>query len=332
MHTRRQWLIPVAALLFLPLSESCASAAEKWNFAFAIAPTNFQVQNARNFAKEVKDATGGEVDIVVHAGGALGFKGPDHLAAVRDGLVQMASIQMNQQVGEDVFFGIESLPFLATSYDELKLLQKFTRPVFDEITTKFNQKILYLTPWPPQNFFSKTPVSQSPGQFNGLKVRTIDKNATDFFGKLGATTIQLPWGEVVPSLASGAINAVATSSVGGVDGLFWEFIKHYTVLGWQMNTEMVTVNLDAWKRLKPDAQAKIEAIAKRSEPEFWKISVAQDASNVVEMRKNGMQIDEISPEMKANLRQIGESLWTDYLTKAGPRAQKAIESYKAALK
>jgi TRAP-type C4-dicarboxylate transport system substrate-binding protein len=51
---------------------------------------NFHTINCKRFAEEVKKATSGAVDIDVKSGGQLGFKGPEQLRAVRDGLVPMA--------------------------------------------------------------------------------------------------------------------------------------------------------------------------------------------------------------------------------------------------
>lgn len=42
------------------------------------------------FADRVKEATNGELEIVVHFGGALGFKGPELLRAVAEGQIAIA--------------------------------------------------------------------------------------------------------------------------------------------------------------------------------------------------------------------------------------------------
>ena len=147
-----------------------AAAVERWNLASILPSGSFQLESAEAFA------------------------------AVRDGLVEMADIQMNRQIGEDPFFGIESLPFLASGYDDLARLQAITRPYFDEIAARKNQKILYITPWPPQNVFANVAIIDDPASFDGVKIRTIDKNATDLFNGLGAAAVQTPWGEVVPAL------------------------------------------------------------------------------------------------------------------------------------
>ena len=47
------------------------------------------------------------------AGGQLGFKGPEQLRAVRDGLVPMADILNIQQVGDEPIMGVEGIPFIS---------------------------------------------------------------------------------------------------------------------------------------------------------------------------------------------------------------------------
>lgn len=317
----------LALLLVGQLLLAGGTQAADWNLASVLPPGNFQLENAKLFAAEVDKVTGGEVKIKVHPGGALGYKGPELLVAVRDGLVESADIQMNQQIGEDPFFGIESLPFLATGYEELKRLQKLTRPHFEEIVAKFNQKLLYVVPWPPQNVFAKHGITDDISQFSNLTIRTIDKNATDFFSALGAKPVQMPWGEVVPALASGVLNSVSTSSTSAVDGRFWEFLSNYNQLQWQMNSQMVTVNLDAWKKISPKGQKAIEEAATRMEEQFWKSSVAEDEKNIATLKKNGMKVALPTPELKAKLRKTGETFWSKYAASAGARAKQVLTDY-----
>jgi TRAP-type transport system periplasmic protein len=318
-------LISVAAIA---TSSSESQAAEKFDLASAWPAGNFHVKNAMRFAEEVNKATKGEVTITVHPGGALGLRGPEKLVAVRNGVVQMADIQMNQQVGENVFWGIESLPFLAVGYEELKALQKHTRPIFDKLAADYNQKILYIVPWPPQNVFAKVAADTSSDQMKGVKIRTIDKNASEFFQRLGATAIQMPWGEVIPALATGTLNAVSTSSSSGVDGKFWEFMSHLNRWQWQMNSQMVTVNLAAWKRLKPETQKEIEEVARRLEPEFWSVSRAEDDRNIKLLTDNRMTVVEPTQALKAQIATIGASMWEEYAKSAGPSATNVLGSYR----
>ena len=82
----------------------------------------------RRFAEEVGKVTNGEIKINVHAGGSLGFKGPEQLRAVRDGLVPLADILNIQQIGDEPMLGTELIPFLVGSDQELKILHKICAP------------------------------------------------------------------------------------------------------------------------------------------------------------------------------------------------------------
>src|SRR3954465_5971670 len=61
---------------------------------------NFHTINCRRFADEVKKATGGAIEIDVKSGGQLGFKGPECLRAVRDGLGPIADYLAPHQGGD----------------------------------------------------------------------------------------------------------------------------------------------------------------------------------------------------------------------------------------
>src|SRR5712664_1551757 len=119
-----------------------AQAALKLPLSTVWPDGNFHTINAKRFAEEVKMATSGAVDIEVKSGGQLGFKGPEQLRAVRDGLVPFADILNIQQVGDEPMLGTESIPFLVGSDKELKILHKYLRPEYEAIAAKNNQKVL----------------------------------------------------------------------------------------------------------------------------------------------------------------------------------------------
>ena len=304
-----------------------ASAKTVWDMSIAWPAGNFHVKNAEVFAGKVKAATGGEVEIVVHPGGELGIKGPEGMIAVRDGIVPMADVLMNQQVGENKYFGIESLPYLASGYKELAVLHKYFRPGIDKLAKKFNQKILFVVPWPGQAVYSKHEIKVI-GDLKGFKLRVVDKNGHNFFSRLGAAPLQLPWGEVVPSLASGVISGVTTSSSSGVDGKFWEFLGFMNRFNWQSSSNMINVNLDAWNELSPAHQAVIEKLGKEMQPVFWNASKAEDEKKIATLKKNGVKVSSPSAALKPQLVKLAEAMWADFIKGAGPDAGKTIADYR----
>lgn len=326
---RRQLFI-FAWVTMLGLVGQQARAAETWDMAVAYPPGNYQTKSAERFAAEVAKATNGQVTIKVQSGGVLGLKGPEMLSAVRDGLVPIGTMLLNQQVGIEPLLGIASLPYLVSNPSEMKAMTDIARPAYDRIAEKHKQKILYLVPWPGQNIFSKTEI-ESPADFKSLKIRTVDRNGSDFFRDLGASPAQMPWGEVVPALATGNINAVTTSSSTAVDGQFWDFMKFCYLVNWQSNFDMVTVNLAKWNKLPPEQQKVIEEVAKKLEPEFWKAAEEEDREKLKLMTDKGMRMIKSTDELRAFMVSKGEPKWSSF-AKDVPGAKDIIEKYRAEAK
>ncbi|MTH66202.1 TRAP transporter substrate-binding protein [Paracoccus shanxieyensis] len=317
----------LAGLVALTLAGP-ALAQTSWDMSVVWPEGNFHTKNAQTFAQRVSEVTDGEVQITVHSGGALGIKGPEGMAAVRDGIVPIADILMSQQVGENPALGVETLPFLAPTMQDLTLLHKFYRPMIEKIAAEMNQKLLYMTPWPGQAVYSPQPIN-TLADMSGLKIRVVDANGHDYFAALGASPVQMPWGEVVPSLAAGTINGVTTSSSSGVDGAFWEFLKNMNTFNWQASSNIVTVNLDEWAALDPEDQAAIEAAAADLEGQFWLNSRAEDAAKLAVLKEHGITVTAPSDELKAELLEKAVPLWDAYKARV-PDAAPVIDAYLSA--
>jgi len=201
-------------LILMLFSLSVTAQTVEWDLPTVWAATNYQSVCLKIFVDEVYERTDGQVKINVHYGGALGYKGPEMLSVLRDGLVPIGDILKNAQTGEEKFFGLTSLPFLAPGVVELRMLEFFTRPVEDKLLEKHNQKMLYQVPWPSRNLYTKKEINTLE-DLKGLKIRTVSKEDSDLLIALGASPVQMPWGEVVTSLATGVIDGVGTSSASG---------------------------------------------------------------------------------------------------------------------
>lgn len=292
------------------------------NLAEPLPDGNFMVTANKQFADAVAAATNNDVQIVIHAGGGLGFNGPDLLRSVRDGLVPMANMAGVQQNGEDSIFDVEGLPFLVNDQEELAKLHVHLRPVFDEVAARYNQKFLYFVPTPAQYLYTKIEVDSLNG-LAGLQTRGGDKSTVDIVTALGMAGIFLPWGELVPALASGRVDAVVTSATSAVDGRFWEFLKYIYVVNGTGLSHIVSINLDTWNQISPENQAKIEELAATMQPEFWALSKAQGDNAVKVLQDNGMILVDYPQEMRDDILERTRPLLDSKLAQM-PDANKAI--------
>lgn len=316
------------ALVFSPAIASAQT--QKLDLSTVWPDSNFHTQNCKRFAEAVGKATNGGVTITVHSGGSLGYKGPEQLNAVRDGLVPMADVLNIQQVGDAPLLGLEGVPFLVANANELKVLQKYARPEYDKIAAKFNQKILYTVPWPPGYLHTKVKTDTLEG-LKGLKIRVADRQAGDMVNLLGMAPVQIPWGETVPALASGAVVGVTTSAVSGVDGKFWEFLKVFYKTNHVWSSQIVTINNDTWKKISPANQKIITDLAAKLQPAFWQVSIDADQASAKRMIEGGMTMIEVSPAMLADMRKRTASLEKAFIDRAGPVSADIIAKYKKEL-
>lgn len=317
--------ITVVLFLLMVFSFSVSAQTIEWDLPTVWAATNYQSVCLKIFADEIYERTDGQLKINIHYGGALGYKGPEMLSVVRDGLVPIGDILKNAQTGEEKFFGVTSLPFLAPGVVELRMLEFYTRPIEDKLLEKHNQKMLYQVPWPSRNVYSKKEI-KTLEDLKGLKIRTVSKEDSDLFTLLGASPIQMPWGEVVTSLATGVIDGVATSSASGVDGKFWEFTGFASKWNWHSSEDMVNVNLDAWNSLSPELQKIVETTAKELEPQFWKLAVDENKAKEKVLIEKGIKVYKPNPELKEIFAELSSQIWQNHMDEV-PKSVQVIEDY-----
>jgi len=291
---------------------------------------NFHTKNCRAFAEEVARVTDGAVRITVHAGGALGYSAAEHLAAVRDGLVQMAGFRDVQQASEAPLFGIEAVPFLIGSIEELAVLHRIARPAFDAVAATFNQTILYMVPSPAQCLYAKTRIDALDG-FRGARIRVLDRLAGETVTALGMVAVQLPWVDTRPALASGAAAGAVTSSVSAVNGRFWEVLACLYRTNHAWDSQVVTINNDAWGKIAPAHRKAIVDLAARLQPQFWRVSVEADAAAAGRLAENGMDVVAVAPAMLAQMRGRTSHLEAAFVGRAGPVAADIIARYRKAV-
>ncbi|MEK7737178.1 MAG: C4-dicarboxylate ABC transporter substrate-binding protein, partial [Pseudomonadota bacterium] len=80
---------------------------------------NFHTENIAQFAADIDQATSGKLKITVHAGGSL-FKANEIKRAVQGGQAQIGEVLISNFSNEDVMYGVDTIPFLATSYADAR--------------------------------------------------------------------------------------------------------------------------------------------------------------------------------------------------------------------
>lgn len=317
---------PLLTASALALMSSTATAQAVWDVSIPWGPAEFHTINAQNFADAVNEATGGEVEMIVHPGGSLGVRANESLRAVEDGAVPMAEYALFQNVGDLPILGIESIPFLISDYSELRRMHDLVRPVWEEALMERNQMALYIVPWPSQNFFTKEPL-ETAADMDGVRMRVYDANTSTMITNLGMTAQQMNNPDIIPALATGRLDAVMTSGSTAAAQKYWEFLNHTYNTNHLWASNALTVNLDVWGEVSEESQQIILDLAAEMEPGFWTISEAEHATRMSELTANGMTVEAPSEELASMMRDATKDMADDFIA-ANPAAGDIIATFR----
>lgn len=311
-------------LLLTAIAGSLFAGNVKMDLNAKYGANNFHTKGAVEFSALVNDYSNGSVNITVHPGSAL-IKG-NPLKAVKDGTVAMTDMFIPFTSGGGKVFGVSALPFIANSYEDAFKLYQLSKPAYEKTAKKWNQKFLYSVTWPASGFYSKKELT-SISDFKGVKTRTYDKNSAAFVNKAGGSAVALPWGEVYSSLRTGMVDSVVTSSSSGKDGKFWEVLDNYTKINYAYPLQAVTINLDYWNALNKDQKDALTRAAALIEKKQWEAVKVEEKTALEILAKNGIKINEASPELKKELDGIALELLTEYLDGANSQIQGIFKEY-----
>ncbi|HEV2509406.1 TRAP transporter substrate-binding protein [Bosea sp. (in: a-proteobacteria)] len=303
-----------------------ASAQTKWNLPAAYPSDNPHSENLVLFAKDVETATGGKLQITVHPGAAL-FKAPEIKRAVASGQAQMGEVLISLHENEDPVFGIDVVPFLATSFADSMKLYKASKAAVEKKLESQGVKLLFMVPWAPQGVYTKKELNTIE-DMKGLKWRAYNVGTARLGELLGMQSVTIQAAELPQALATGVVNSFMSSGGTGYDSKAWETLTHfYDVQAW-IPKDATFVNKAAFDALDKSTQEAILKAAATAEARGWKMWEEKTNWYLDQLKAKGMKVQAPSAALAAGFKKAGETLTADWLKKAGADGQAIVDAYK----
>jgi len=317
----------VLCALALSLALAMPAAAQtKWDVPTAYPANNFHTENLQQFANDVDKATNGKLKLQLHPNASL-FKAPEIKRAVQGSQAQAGEILLVNYENEDALYGLDGVPFLATSYKDAYKLYKAERKALEDKLAKQGMLLLYTVPWPPQGIYTNR-VLNAAADMKGLKWRAYSPATSKIAELVGAQPVTVQAAEVSQALATGVIDSYMSSGATGYDSKTYEHLKHfYDTQAW-LPKNAIIVNRAAFDALDKATQAAVMKAAAAAETRGWKLSEDKTNWYLDQLRKNGMTIDKPGEQLTADLRKVGNVMLADWLRKAGPDGKKIIDAYR----
>ena len=321
-HTAAASLVLAGGLAAIPAFAQGTS----WDLAAAYPATNFHSQNMAQLAADVDKATGGAFKITLHANASL-FKAPEIKRAVQGGQAQMGEIIFANFQNEWQIFGADGQPFLATSFADARKLYNAQKPLLEKKFAEQGMMLLYSVPWPPQGLYTKKPI-ESAADLKGIKWRAYSPATARIAELVGAQPVTVQAAEFSQALATGVVESTMTSGATGVDSKLYEQLKYYYDLQAWLPKNAVIVNKKAFDGLNKGNQDALLKAGKEAETRGWAAAEKVNTETLAALKANGMQVLPPSPQLKADMAKVGDTMLKEWLEKAGPEGKTLVDAYR----
>ncbi|HEU0198947.1 MAG TPA: TRAP transporter substrate-binding protein [Burkholderiaceae bacterium] len=302
-----------------------AAAQTKWDLPAAYPASNFHSENLVQFANDVEKLSGGKLKITVHPNASL-FKAQEIKRAVQGNQAPMGEILLSNFINENPLYGVDVLPFIATSYEEAMKLHQAAKPALEKLLASQGLRLLYTVAWPPQGLYSKKPLTAAT-DLKGVKFRSYNPATAKIAEMFGAQPVTIQAAELSQAMATGVVESYISSGSTGYDTKTFEHLKFfYDTQAW-LPKNAVIVNEKAFNSLDKATQDAVLKAAADAEKRGWALSQEKTKWYLDQLRANGMTVAAPSPKMKDEFKKVGDALVADWLQKTGADGKAILDTY-----
>lgn len=305
-----------------------AAAQTSWDMPTPYGDTVFHTKNILEFADDVREATGGQLNITVHSAGSL-YGHPEIKDSIRRGLAPIGEILLSRLANENPLFEADSIPFLADSYADARALWAASRPAIEALMAEQGLTLLYAVPWPGQSLYLTEEVTD-PAALRGVTFRAYNTATEQLANILGMVPTQVEAGDIPTAFATGRVAAMMTSPSTGVSSQAWDYTSVYIDVNAWLPKNVVFVNTEALNALPEDQRTALLAAAAEAETRGWAMSEAETATQIATLQGNGMTVIQPSAALSEALAAAGEQMTSAWLARAGDAGAAVVAAFEAA--
>lgn len=223
------------------------------------------VQALRFMGRQIHERSGGRHDVKVFHSRQLGEE-KETLAQTRAGAIDLNRTNV-ALIGNIVpSMNVLALPFLFRSIEHMQKV--LDGPIGVEILGSFEPYgfvgLAFYDSGARSIYNNIRPV-RSLADLKGLRIRVQQsEQMSEMMRSLGATPVELPYGQVLTGLANKLIDGAENNWPSFVTTDHYRHAGHYTLTEHTMSPEVLVMSLKAWQALSPDDRKIFREEARRS--------------------------------------------------------------------
>ena len=329
MYNRHPFALCCTAfsLAMMSVSGSAAAAEYTMRISHQLPPTHHSAVNLDQFAKEVKAATKGRVE-VQNFGSAQLFKPNQNHPAVASGKIEGALILNFQWGGTIPEMSVTIIPYLMTSVAKQKAFigSPASKLLDAKMEAKGVKNIAWIVDTNDGIFTSAQKPLISPADFPGLKIRGLNKLFDAGLEAMGASPLSMPGSEVYQALQTGILDAGFTGTKAAYSRKYFEIQKFGVASNIILAFDNLVVNPAWWNGLPPDLRKAIQGAADKAVKRSIRTTDGVPPEDVKVLNENGMQtiaLTKAQEQVMANAMQ--PAVKKEFLRATAPDGVKLLE-------
>jgi len=304
-----------------------ARAATTLRWATVLPTSHPSVAMMEQVAKQVKEDTGGAVEIQTFPAGQLGSS-RDVIESTSSGAIQIVdegAAQFGQFVPQ---FSILEAPYLWR--DPAQVRRVMASPIVDEmnamLVAKRQMRIIGSTYYGKRHVTAGSKAINTVDDIRGFKLRIPEVDTFRAMAEAwGARPTPLNISELYLALSQGAVDGQENPLPTIQSNKFFEVQKYLVLTGHIITPRLIAVNEGAWQALDPKAQQSIKAaVAKYGLVQDNEI-VSQESKLVDTFKGAGMTV--IQPDVESFRKPVLASLPAKFESKWGKGLWERIAAY-----
>ncbi len=172
------------------------------------------------------------------------------------------------------------------------------------------------------------PVS-TPSDMNGIKIRVMENQMyIDMFNALGANPVPIARSELFTALQQGTVDAQENPMGQIYSSRFYEVQDYVTLSRHTYSPEVVVISLKNWKKIPSEYQSIIQNAAAEARDYCRDMKIEKDTEFIEAVKKEGMQVTELTPEQVAMFQDKMKPVWKKYYDIIGEDLIQKVYNHK----
>jgi tripartite ATP-independent transporter DctP family solute receptor len=325
--TRREWIGAALAGTALGALPGRASAATTLRWASVLPSNHPTVAMMERVAKQVREDTGGALEIQTFPGGQLGSS-RDVIESTSSGAIQVVdegAAQFGQFVPQ---FSILEAPYLWRDPEHVRRV--LASPVLDELNAmlvaKRSMRVIGATYYGKRHVTSGTKAINSVEDMKGFKLRIPEVDTFRAMAEAwGARPTPLNISELYLALSQGAVDGQENPLPTIQSNKFFEVQKYLVLTGHIITPRLIVVNEAAWKALGEKERTSLKTAVERHGQAQDDEILAQEGKLVDTFKVHGMTV--IQPDLDGFRKPVLASLPAKFESKWGKGLWERIAGY-----